>query len=438
MGSQNNVLLVTIDSLRADYVYGDGADTPAHDALADAGTVYERAFSQGPFTTFSMPSLFTSRYPSELQYVEFSESTVGVYIDDEPTLPNAFRQAGYETAGFHSNPLLSNLFGFDRGFDAFDAQLPFSGTDALPGRTKLLADKFFRLVRKHPYLPAERINERALDWIDRRDDDRPFFLWLHYMDVHGPYIAKDGLHYANKYRGEKLWRKAVTRPTEITDGERDRLLELYRTEVEYTDSCLGDLFAGARERGLWEDTVVVATADHGEEFGAHGTYSHPHETYDALTHVPLVVRDPAESFEPVDRPTELLDVAPSLLDRSGIPVPEAFSGRSLLDPTASTEAIAISEADLVPEYHASVRDDRYRYVRNDVADREFLYDTEQDPDEQHDVAGEHADVRDRLSDVLDAHLATGTREVGGEKGVERTDIDDEEVSTRLQDLGYLE
>jgi len=438
MGSQNNVLLVTIDSLRADYVYGDEADTPVHDALADAGTVYEQAFSQGPFTTFSMPSLFTSRYPSELQYVEFSKSTVGVYIDDEPTLPSAFQQGGYETAGFHSNPLLSNLFGFDRGFDAFDAQLPFSGTDALPGRTKLLADKFFRLIRKHPYLPAERINERALDWLDGRDSNQSFFLWVHYMDVHGPYIAKDGLHYANKYRGEKLWRKAVTRPGEITDNERDRLLELYRAEVEYTDSCLGDLLAGVRERGLWEDTVVVATADHGEEFGAHGTYSHPHETYDTLMHVPLVVRDPGDSFKSVERPTELLNVAPSLLDWSGIPVPEAFSGISFLESTPPTDTVAISEADLVPEYHASVRDDRYRYVRNDLVDRELLYDTEQDIDEQHDVAGEQPEIQDRLSDRLDAYLAAGTRKVGGEKGIERTDIEDDEVSTRLQDLGYLE
>jgi len=438
MSSQNNVLLVTIDSLRADYVYDDKADTPAHDALANEGRIYKQAFSQGPFTTFSMPSLFTSRYPSELQYVEFSESTVGVYIDDEPTLTSEFQNAGYDTAGFHSNPLLSNLFGFDRGFDAFDAQLPFSSTNALPGRMKLLADKFFRLIRKHPYLPAKRINERALDWLDERDDDRPFFLWIHYMDVHGPYIAKNGLHYANKYRGEKLWRKAATRPGDITESESQRLLELYRAEVEYTDSCLGDLMAGVRERGLWEDTVIVATADHGEEFGEHDTYSHPHETHDTLTHVPLIIRDPGDSFKPVDGPTELLDVAPSLLNRSGIPIPETFSGGSLLKPTTTTKTVAISEADLVPEYHGSVRGERHRYVRNNAINREFLYDTDQDPDELHDVAGERPEVCERLSGVLDAHLAAGAREVGADKGVERTDIEDEEVSTRLQDLGYLE
>jgi arylsulfatase len=173
--TRSNILLVTVDSLRADAVYGEEVATPQLDELASQSQVYTNAFAQGPFTTFSMPSLFTSRYPTSLPYVKFSDSTVGVYIKETPSLPEVLKEAGYATAGFHSNPLLSHIFGFNRGFDVFDARLPFSNSGVLPGRLKILADKLFRLIRKHAYLPAGKLNERAIEWIDERPTDRPFF-----------------------------------------------------------------------------------------------------------------------------------------------------------------------------------------------------------------------------------------------------------------------
>lgn len=433
-----NILLITTDSLRADAIYGSEYDTPAHDAIADDGVVYERAYSQGPFTTFSMPSLFTSRYPSGLQYVEFSDSTVGVYIDDEPTIPELLAEQGYETVGFHSNPLLSNLFGFDRGFDTFDAQLPLSNLDVFSGRAKILADKLLRMFQKHAYLPAEKLNERAIAWLDDRDDDRPFFLWLHYMDVHGPYQAKSGNAYLNKYRGETLWRKAVKRPDEVTAAECKRLQELYRVEVEYTDRCLGDLFNALRARGVFNDTLTVLTADHGEQFYEHGKYSHPHQLYDELTHVPLVVRDPDREQGRRDDVTELVDVAPTLVKRAGGDVPESFSGRSLFgDADETDDQAAFSEADLTPAYNGSVRTDRWRYIRDDTTDEELLFDHESDPDEQRDVLADFPEVGERLADRLDAHVTTDGRSVGPQRDVTQKDIEDREVQDRLEDLGYL-
>lgn len=433
-----SVLLVTVDSLRVDYVVSDQADTPTYEALSSNGVVYERAFAQGPFTTFSMPSLFTSRYPSGLQYVEFSGQTIGVNIDDEPTIPEILQDAGYHTAGFHSNPLLSNLFGFDRGFDAFDARLPLSNTDFLPGRAKILVDKFLRLVRKHPYLPAEGVNERALDWLDDHDDDRPFFLWLHYMDVHGPYIAKEGNHYLNKYRGERLWRKAVKRPEEIMDAEHERLVDLYRAEVEYTDDCLGVLLDGLRDRGLFDETVTVVTADHGEQFREHGSYSHPHQLYDELTHVPLIVHDPAETPTQIKEPVELLDVAPTLVSRVGADVPQSFAGCDLRDGSTDADPVAISEADLVPAYNASIRTATHRYIRNDISSTEELYDLRTDPEEQDDVAKEQVEICRTLADRLDTHIESTKRAAGPDRDVTHHDIDDESVEDRLSDLGYLQ
>ena len=436
--SSPNVVLVTTDSLRADYVYGNGADTPHHDALAAEGVVYERAFAQGPFTTFSMPSLFTGRYPSGLQYVEFSDSTVGVYIDDEPTLTTVLRRAGYETAGFHSNPLLSNLFGFDRGFDVFDAKLPLSNTDLLPGRAKILADKLKRLVRKHAYLPAEKLTDRGLAWLDERDGDGPFFLWLHYMDVHGPYQAKSGFTYLNKYRGERLWRKAQRDPDGLTDAEHDRLCELYREEIEYTDAHIGRLFEGLRERGLYDETLTVVTADHGEQFGEYGAYSHPHACHDVLTHVPLIVRDPERDAGRVADVVELVEATATIAEQATGTVPDSFAGAPLSETDGTGTGQAISEADLSPAYHGSVRTPEWRYVRDDVTGVERLYETALSAGAEPDRSDDRPDVREDLATVLADHLDASGRSVGGEREVTSQDIEDEDVQNRLEDLGYLE
>lgn len=438
-GAPSNVLLITIDSLRADSVYGDSVLTPTFDRLQSSGTAYTRAFAQGPFTTFSMPSLFTSRYPSGLQYAEFSESTVGVYIDDEPTIPTMLSDAGYETAGFHSNPLLSNLFGFDRGFDTFDARLPLSDASFLSGRAKILTDKILRIVRKHPYLPAENLTRRALDWLDSRSAGRPFFLWLHYMDVHGPYQSKSGNAYRNKFRGERLWRKAVTRPDDLTPAERDRLRDWYHEEIRYTDRCVGTLLDGLADRDLLEDTMTVLTADHGEGFGEHGIFSHPHELYDELINVPLLMDGPTTGSDTVEELVELTDVAPTIARVADADVPEVFTGTPL--PTADdeerpAEGVAISEADLVPTYSGCLRTDRWKLVR--AGDDERLYDLESDPDEQIDVREDNEAVATDLSDRLDNHLATDGRDAGAERSVAEVELDNTEAEDRLRDLGYLE
>lgn len=433
-----NIILISTDSLRADAIYGSSCETPAHDALAADGFVYKRAFAQGPFTTFSMPSLFTSRYPSGLEYMEFSDSTVGVYINDEPTIPEVLRELGYETAGFHSNPLLSNLFGFDRGFDTFDFQLPFSQFDLFSGRMKILTDKLKRLFRKHAYLPAEKVNQRAVEWLDSRDNDDPFFLWLHYMDVHGPYQAKSGNTYLNKYRGERLWRKALKHPEQVSDSEHEHLRELYDIEVEYTDRCLGDLFGALRDRDLFEHSVKVLTADHGEQFYEHGAYSHPNQLYSELTHVPLIIDGPNTEPGSSDDVVELVDIAPTLVERVDGTVPSSFAGESLLAESVGDEASAISEADLTPAYNGSIKTDEWRYIRDDVNDRELLFDHGEDPAEQHDVSEEYPDVVAELSGRLKTHLEDGERGIGPDRDVARKQITDTDVQDRLEDLGYME
>lgn len=431
-----NVLLVTIDSLRADHVYDDLATTPTLDELQEDGERYESAFAQGPFTTFSMPSLFTSKYPSGLKYLELSDSTIGVYIDNEATLPESLNKTGYDTAGFHSNPLLSHLFGFDRGFDTFDSRLPLSNIEFLSGQAKVLVDKLLRVFRKHAYLPAERLNERALDWLDQRYNDGPFFLWLHYMDVHGPYQAKTGNAYVNKYRAEQLWRKAANRPDEITGTEHERLKELYRVEVEYADRCLGTLLGRLRERGVYDETMTIVTADHGEQFNEHGFYSHPHQLYDELTRVPLIIDDPGRTSETVLEVVELLNIGPTLLQRLAIEIPESFVGDPL--DGRNTDDNAISEANLTPNYTGAIRGDQWKYILDETKGTEELYDLDDDPDEQHDVIEDYPEVHEQFATRLEEHVSTDSRSVGPDCEITQQEIENEMVKDRLKDLGYLD
>ncbi|RXK47445.1 sulfatase [Halorientalis pallida] len=432
-----NVLFVTVDSLRADYVSciaDSPVDTPGIDAVAEDGTTYTNAYAQGPFTTFSMPSLFTGRYPSALTYTSFAGDVVGVYLTEGTMLAEAVSDKGYRTAGFHSNPLLSNLFEFDRGFDTFDADLPFSGL-SLPGSFKLLTNKLRRLLRTHAYIPAETITDRAIEWTDEQDSEDPLFLWTHYMDVHGPYQRKDGFVYYNKFRGERLWQKAVHSPEDITDKEHRELLETYREEVAYTDSEIGRLVETVTET-TDRPTLVIITADHGDGFDEHGYYSHPHRTEDVLLNVPLVIDDPTGTLEDgvVTEPTELISVAPTVLDIVGADTPSSFEGTSLVARDES-DPIAIGEAELTPDYRAAFVSSEYKYVLDKVADKERLYARTEADLEGKLVTNEADEQLERFRDIAATHR---NRDAVSDQAQTSTDIKDDEVRDRLKKLGYME
>ncbi|SDY33021.1 sulfatase [Halopenitus persicus] len=440
-----NVLFVTVDSLRADHAHGGKAETPTFDRVAEAGTEFDRTFAQGPYTTFSMPSLFTSRYPSRLTSIDFVDGVEGVLVEGASTIQERFRQAGYTTAGIHTNPLLSELFGFDVGFDYFDDGLG-GFSDRLPGKFALLADKIGRLVRRHPYVPADRLTDRAIEWLQSTDDE-PFFLWVHYMDVHGPYQSKDDIQYLEKYRSERLWRKAVHSPIEVTESERERLRETYVEEVSFTDREIGRLLDAFEESTGLAESMVAITADHGEEFFEHGSYSHESKLYEELIHVPLAV-DPPASHRAIERDrgslVPLLDVGPTLLQAAGASL-DGFEGTSLFESKAADGrdcerpegepgdlgATIVSEARLDPVYIGAVRTSDWKYI-DDAGDAE-LYHLGEDPNESSNVLESNPEVATRLEELLDAHRSGYSAET---RSTEHLDSD--ELDGRLRSLGYLE
>lgn len=432
MSQPPNIILVTIDSLRADYVHGDRADTPAIDSLAADGTAIPNAIAQGPFTTFSMPSLFTGQYPSSLPSIDFVDGVEGVLVEGGVTLQERLSEVGYTTAGFHSNPLLSEMFGFHVGFDHFYDSLN-SSLSVSSERFQILIDKVRRLLRTTAYVPAADITERALSWLEKNDAE-PFFLWVHYMDVHGPYQPKSGFTYFEKYRSEWLWQKAIQRPAEVTTRERLRLREAYVDEVEYTDESIGHLLNGLQNGGYYDDAFIALTADHGDEFAEHGSYSHESKLYDELIRVPLIVK-PSEGTTIRRAPSQipLLDVSASVVDVGGAAT-VGLDGTSLLADAdeAGTETHVISEAKLSPQYIGSIRTNDWKYIRGTT--EEELYDLEADPGETKNVAEAESDILSDLSARLSTHLDQSA--IGEDRSGEL--LDTGKLDDRLRSLGYLE
>ena len=305
-----NVILLSADALRADHLscYGYHRDTsPVLDEFAEESIRFTNAYSASSHTREAVPALLTGKYPD-------------VAIDSKyhlasDTIASTLSEEGFATAGFHSNPFVSRAYGFDRGFDVFDDDLHL-GQHKLIALAQRALDKF----RNRHYARAEEINERSLNWIDSLDDGKPFFLWNHYMDTHGPYEPPG--EYATLYSDDggkgkdvqSLYQRAIDDPDSITEEERQLLIDLYDGEIRYNDMRIGEFLDELRERDLLENSLLIFTADHGDAFYEHGYYEHPRYLHDEITHVPLLVRTPDGVSSEVDAPVSTLDVWSTIND----------------------------------------------------------------------------------------------------------------------------
>lgn len=275
--SRPNVLLVVLDTVRADHLgcYGGPRITPTLDALAAAATRYERCTASSPWTVPSHASLFTGLDPhthgAQSFEVDSFEGLDNVYTltEDKVTLAELLRDEGWATGGVVANAAyLKPAFGLNQGFD----------------------DWSVARVR------APRLNREALAWIDARAPGEPWFLFLNYMDAHRPYNVEplEGEEEIPQRESsaillDELYDAVVVRGEEPGDLGR-RVREQYTRAVRNLDRALGELVAGLRERGLWEDTILVVTSDHGEYFGEHGLVEHSKDVYEPALDVPLIVK----------------------------------------------------------------------------------------------------------------------------------------------------
>jgi len=319
------VLLVVVDTLRADYTgpYGFDADvTPNLDALASEAVVFERALAASSRTAPSHASMFSSRFVREHSVGAHNGST---RLEGVETLAQHFRRAGYATGAFVSNFVIRRRSGLDAGFDVYDDEL----TTAESNRGEILERR------------APETTERALAWLAERDATRPVFLWVHYQDPHGPYTPADDalaripelstsgpdvvLPVLDSVEGRGGIPSYQALPGLARAGEYRRR---YAGEIATVDAALGDLLAAFERRE--RPSIVSITADHGESLGEDGFYFvHGHGTTPELGHVPWILRGPEV---PAGRRAELVhhvDLMPTLLELAGLPVPQTLRGRAL-------------------------------------------------------------------------------------------------------------
>jgi hypothetical protein len=334
-----NVLLLTVDTLRADavgFAREPLARTPNLEALAARGTVFENAYAASAWTLPALASLFTSRFPSECGTGRTGEESGPILAEfwrkgrleaSLPTLATALDVLGYETAGIVTNVWLGRRFGFDRGFDRYRDTTRGEPLRALrPLRLYRIARRFFPGLDADGTL-AERTTALALEELEALGEG-PFFLWVHYIDPHLPYAAPgasartaDAL---DAYRGGRF----------VPEEVRPRVLASYLAEVAYVDREIGRLLRALEDRGLRDRTLVLFTSDHGEEFWEHGGFEHGHTFHAEVTRVPLVVVRPGGegAGSRIARLVSHLDLFPTVLDLLGSPFPPEARGRSLFAP----------------------------------------------------------------------------------------------------------
>ncbi len=290
-----NVLLVVVDTLGAEHLgsYGaEGGVSPNLDRLASEGKRFANTYAPAPWTQPSIASLFTGRMPS----AHALENLTGRLAKDHSTLAERFEAAGFQTHGVISHFLLSKNFGFAQGFGGYDE----------------------RAVLQHTGISSARVTDAAVAWLKKRDRE-PFFLFVHYFDPHFVYHDHSEIDLAVRYDGPiepsmPIWDLRGLRKR-LTASDTEYLVSLYREEISYTDRHVGRLLQYLDESGLSRETLVLLTADHGEELMEHGWIGHTRTLYGELLRVPLIARQPGViSPGVVDTPVSLIDIAPTLTE----------------------------------------------------------------------------------------------------------------------------
>jgi len=447
-----NIVLITVDTLRADHLgcYGYTRPTSPHiDRLAMEGALFERAFTTLPRTTQAVASIVTGRYPK-------THGARGLFSSLAPvnlTLAEILKNEGYDTAAFVSNLFLKPGQGFEQGFDRYDNPPERWDSDS-----------------------ARPITTEAIQWLASRSRGRPYFLWVHYLDPHwtyrpdppfdtkfdpdfnGPFTLYDDLDARRLTKGQVIFENRLT-PRQV-----EHVRALYDGEIAQVDAALGRLLDALAEPGA-PPPLVVFTADHGESLGEHGYYfAHGEYLYQETLHVPLIIRFPGRvaAGTRIDALAENVDIAPTIVALLGIERLQSVDGRPLLIAGGSggggdggeyaaapgrRTVFAESDYQLIhPENRrfyipgpsgkwSSAFDGRFKliHVPRPGGDIEELYDLIDDPGETRDLVGGGADstARPRLFGELERFV-----DYGSAPPVSPDDLDPEQRQ-RLRSLGYV-
>ncbi len=410
-----SIILISIDTMRPDHLgcYGhDRPTSPSIDRFAEEATLFRVAISQASTTLRSHATMLTSLFTFQHRANRRPARPVP---EEATTLAEVLRQEGYQTAAFTGGGQLDPIFGLTQGFDVYDDQ---SGRDF----ATTVAD--------------------SIEWLEAEPRSK-FFLFLHTYEVHAPYEPDPELFALLEDDSGSLLPTQISvdlidrlntdffgRPN-FRDADARKVALSYDAEIMSVDRAFGGLVEYLRESGTYDDLMIVLTADHGEEFGEHGTVGgHAQALYDEIIKVPLIIKFPRRAFAAVsvNSQVRIIDIPPTITDVLGIPRPPSFEGADLVDlVNGKTRAglVAISErGNTRPSY--AVRTDRWKLYDG------RLFDLAADPREREDVADRYDVVRRGLELQLAKFLSM--------KGLDASEEEapPEEVLRQLRALGYVQ
>ena len=427
-----NIIFLVVDALRGDHLGYAGYSRPTSpniDALAEESVVFTQCYSQGTKTKPSIASLFVSQYPSQHSIIEGNrEDADGNYFSpilntSLKTMAEYLKESGYNTVGLLEQGQLRKYMGFGQGFNYYNSYL----------------------------ILANLINDEFFDWLPF-NKHRKFFAYLHYQDVHAPYtpiekysnllgIKKVGnvpTHGKAWQKAKDDWRKSKrdhnNKITRLQESEVQALIDSYDAEIRAIDDDLGQLIQVLKEKKLYNNSIIVLTADHGEGFNEHGLLGHGNSLYEEVINVPLLIRFPDKKYSGViNSPVQLIDLLPTLLDYLKIEKSEGVVGRNLityLDGEINPEEYPVF-SEMVSSFMIRKGDMKLIYNRN--LEKLELYDLKNDHEEQNNLALQKPDLAVQMkNEIIDWIDNNKTHQI------KATEISiDTKTIKNLKSLGYL-
>jgi len=404
-----NVILISLDQLRADRVHCLGnprPTTPNLDRLAEQGVRFSHFYTVAPWTAPSYSTLMTSLFPSRHGVTLFWRPGDPLIDSNVPMLAEIFKAWGYHTAAFVNNGVAGKAL-TGRGFDEYDQGQP-------NGQVKDITQR-----GGEGYNLAPETTEKLLPWLEQHRA-QPFFLFVLFLEPHSPYnpppqddIFKTSAYPNETNTGYDLQRGHLFRLAMLGDQQAvERLYDLYDGKIHFVDRYVGQLMDQVEKLGLGDNTLIVVTSDHGELLYSHPgdflTFDH-RSLYDAVIHIPMIMAGPGlPKGKRVDAMASNIDTAPTILNLAGIAPPKDAAGQSLLPliegKVAAANKYIYAEEDVVVPLR-SVRTERYKLIENLYTGKVQLFDLQSDPNEQHDIAGQAAGIQADLQSHLQSWMA---------------------------------
>lgn len=418
-----NIIIIAVDTLRADHLgcYGYPRNTsPNIDKFAKDSVIFTNSYAPSPLTTPSFASMLSSLPP----YKHGAKRNGMSIFEHIVILPEYLKEYGYYSGAFIStNVLRKKLCGLDKGFNTYSEIL---------NKRKWM--KIFSVEGD-----ASAVNEAVSKWL-YRNSKRKLFLWVHYIEPHLPYVYHKEFDYGYK--------KAI--PSFYPKGSSYKKIRKYDTEVGYNDYYIGDLIEKIRELDLYNDSLIIFLADHGESFGEHNEYGHGRKLFNSCLHIPLIVKLPGNknASSEVDRNVSILDVAPTIFSMMDYTVPDVMEGKDLFQSDNNKRVLffeAYKGKVITQEektFQLKVKPIRYGILKNDlklIFDKKYeAYDIKKDRFELINIYKNPDSQMEIMSDLLQGYIKNVKEFIEYSKKYykQKSKLSEEDIK-KLKALGYI-